>query len=89
MFTPQTTPNGATLPYALGWFSEVQQDVRLVWHYGWFPPVVSALYLKVPDKEITFLLLSNSDGLSAGYAWTQRGVQASPYARLFLKHFVF
>ena len=89
MFTAQKTPNGTTLPYGLGWFVEEQEDVRLVWHYGWFPPVVSALYLKVPDKEITLLLLSNSDRLSANYAWTQRGVQASPYARLFLKHFVF
>ena len=89
LFTAQKTPNGTTLPYGLGWFVEAQQGVRLVWHYGWFPPVVSALYLKVPDEEITLLLLSNSDRLSANYAWSQRGVQASPYARLFLKHFVF
>ena len=89
MFTAQKTPSGATLPYGLGWFVEEQEGIRLVWHFGWFPPVVSALYLKVPDEEITLLLLSNSDRLSANYAWSQRGVQASPYARLFLKHFVF
>ena len=89
MFTAQQTPGGATLPYGLGWFVEKHEDVTFSWHYGWFPPVVSALYLKVPEKEITLLLLSNSDRLSANYAWTQRGVQASPYARLFLKHFVF
>ena len=89
MFTAQKTPSGAALPYGLGWFVEERQGIRLVWHYGWFPPVVSALYLKVPDRQITLLLLSNSDRLSAGYAWTQLGVQASPYARLFLKHFVF
>jgi hypothetical protein len=62
--------------------------IRIVWHYGWFPPTVSALYLKVPEKKLTFLLLSNCDGLSAGMAWTAEGIRASPYARLFLEHFV-
>ncbi len=56
-------------------------------HYG-SEPSVSALYLKVPERGLTLLLLSNSNGLSAGMAWSDLGIHASPYARLFLEHFV-
>ncbi len=89
LFTAHQTPDGETLPYGLGWFVEEHLGTKLIWHYGWYPPVISALYLKVPDNEITLLLLSNSDRLSADYSWTAQGVQASPYARLFLERFVF
>jgi CubicO group peptidase (beta-lactamase class C family) len=89
LFTAARSSTGEVLPYGLGWFVEEWNGNRLVWHYGWFPPTVSALYLKVPDRNLTFLLLSNCDGLSAGMPWTARGVRASPYARLFLDHFVY
>jgi CubicO group peptidase (beta-lactamase class C family) len=88
MFTPVHNSAGKVLPYGLGWFVENVGGQRLVWHFGWFPPTVSAFYLKVPEKNLTLLLLSNCDGLSAGMAWTQKGVRASPYARLFLEEFV-
>ena len=88
MFTPSRTQTGARLPYGLGWFVEDADGLRLVWHYGWFPPTISALYLKVPDHRLTLILLANSDALSAGVAWTEQGVRASPFARLFLQHFV-
>jgi len=58
-----------------------------VWHYGWFPPVVSTLYLKIPGRNMTMLLFANTDALSAGMSWTRMGIRASPYARLFLQHF--
>ena len=87
MFTASRSSNGKVLPYGLGWFVE-EGDVKLVWHYGWFPPVISALYLKVPERNLTFILLSNCDLLSAGVSWSTFGVRASPFARLFLAHFV-
>jgi len=85
LFAPTISNGGATLPYGLGWFTEEIDGRRVVWHYGWYPPTVSALYVKVPDRELTFLLLANNDRLSAGVAWTQRGVRASPFARAFLE----
>ncbi len=87
MWTPVKNRDGRDLPYALGWFVEDAGGTRTIWHYGWFPPTVSALYLKLPDRKMTLILLSNSDGLSAKLAWTARGVRASPFARLFLEHF--
>lgn len=88
MFTPSRSSKGERLPYGLGWFVEDVEGTRLIWHYGWYPPTVSAFYLKVPEQRLTFLLLSNCDRLSAGMPWTAEGVRASPYARLFLERFV-
>lgn len=87
MFTPMVSNSGETLPYALGWFVETIAGRRVCWHYGWFPPSVSALYVKVPEARISFVLLANNDGLSRDFAWTASGVQASPFARAFLEAF--
>lgn len=87
MWTPAKKADGSSQPYALGWFVEEFEGRRAVWHYGWLPPGVSALYLKLPDEELTFLLLANSDGLSREFAWTREGVRASPFARAFLTRF--
>jgi CubicO group peptidase (beta-lactamase class C family) len=64
MFSPSTTPEGRELPYGLGWFSQSDEGTRLVWHYGWNPPSASALYLKLPDEGLTFIVLANTDALS-------------------------
>ncbi len=87
MFTAARTPDGDELPYGLGWFVEDNDGTKLVWHYGWYPPTVSALYIKVPSRRLSLILLSNCDGLSAGVSWSALGVKASPFARLFLEHF--
>jgi CubicO group peptidase (beta-lactamase class C family) len=87
MFTPAVTGSGKTLPYALGWFVEEIAGRRVAWHYGWLPPSVSALYVKVPAAELSFVLLANNDRLSESFAWTHEGVRASPFARAFLGAF--
>jgi CubicO group peptidase (beta-lactamase class C family) len=86
MWTPRVV-DGTPLAYALGWFVEEFEGRQAVWHYGWLPPGVSALYLKLPREELTFLLLANSDGLSRDFGWSREGVRASPFARAFLARF--
>jgi len=87
MFTPAVSNAGKTLPYAIGWFVEEIAGRKVMWHYGWLPPSVSALYVKVPAAELSFMLLANNDRLSEGLAWTRDGVRASPFARAFLGTF--
>ena len=87
MFHAARTKEGKPLPYGLGWFVEDEPGPKVVWHYGWFPPTVSALYIKVPERKLTFLMLANGDGISANVPWTAEGVRGSPVARLFLDHF--
>lgn len=86
MWTPRVV-DGKALPYALGWFVEELAGRKVMWHYGWLPPGVSALYLKVPEAGFSFFLLANSDGLSAAFPWSREGVRASPFARTFLAQF--
>jgi CubicO group peptidase (beta-lactamase class C family) len=90
MFRPTVTPEGRPLPYGLGWFSQVHDETRLVWHYGWNPPTASGLYLKLPDEDLTLIVLANTDALSRPFD-LGRGdalVLESPVALAFYEIFV-
>jgi hypothetical protein len=45
------------------------------------------LILKVPDKEVTLILLANSDGASAPFDLGAGDVLTSPFAVAFLRRF--
>ncbi len=83
-----TTTSGVPLPTGLGWFVQTYNGERLVWHFGQVRDTSSALVLKVPGRDITLILLANSDGLSAPYALAQGDVTTSLFAKLFLRLFV-
>ncbi len=82
------TTAGAALPTGLGWFVQTYNGERLVWHFGQVRDASSSLVLKVPGRDITLILLANSDGLSAPYALSEGDVTASLFAKLFLRLFV-
>ena len=79
---------GAGLPTGLGWFVQSYNGTRLVWHFGIAKDAYSSLILKVPEKDLTFILLANSDGLSAPYSLENGDVTKSLFAQVFLKLFV-
>jgi CubicO group peptidase (beta-lactamase class C family) len=79
--------DGATLPYGLGWFSTRASDLQLIWHYGYWPDSFSSLYLKVPRSNVTFILLANSDALSAPFRLGNGDVMQSPFANTFVRMF--
>jgi len=87
MFTPTISNSGQPLPYGLGWFVQYQDEVKLVWHYGWAPKAYSSLILKVPEEELTLILLANSDGASAPFRLGAGNVLRSPFAAVFLSLF--
>lgn len=86
-WTPVAGPNGEVFPYGLGWFTTSYRDVPVVWHYGWWT-AASALVIKVPSQQLTFVLLANTEGLSAPYPLGSGNLLASPWARAFLEAFV-
>lgn len=88
-WTPAVSTNGNTLPYGFGWFIQQYQGLRLIWHYGYWPDSFSSLYLKIPAKNISFILLANSDGLSAPFRLGGGNVAGSAFANSFLRIFVF
>lgn len=87
MFTPGTTTGGQLSPYGLGWFSTQYKGVQVVWHYGLWT-AISSLIIKVPDRQLTFVLLANTEDLSAPYALAAGKLEQSPWAREFLDAFV-
>jgi CubicO group peptidase (beta-lactamase class C family) len=89
MFAPTVSTTGAQLPYGLGWFSQEYGGTRLIWHYGYWSPSVSSLILKVPEEQITFIILANTDNLSRPYRLGDGDVLHSPAALAFYERFVF
>ena len=89
MMTPTRSAKGETLPYGLGWYVQDHRGERLVWHSGWWEEAYSALYLKVPERGVTFIVLANSEGVWWGNPLDRAQVEDSAFARAFLETFVF
>lgn len=88
MFEAAKDPSGASLPYAIGWFSQTIQGVPIQWAYGYWIGN-SSLIIRVPSKQLAFIALANSDRLSADFALGSGDLLSSPVAQEFLEAFVF
>jgi CubicO group peptidase (beta-lactamase class C family) len=85
-FTPTKLNNGKECPYGLGWFVGKYKNYKIVYHTGWQPLSFSGLYLKVIDKDLTLILLANSEDLIAPF---MKGLGAGQInASLFAKGFL-
>jgi CubicO group peptidase (beta-lactamase class C family) len=87
MWTPARSAARTPLPYALGWFVQELGGERLLWHSGLWDEAYSALYLKLPDRRLSLILLANSDGLRWDNPLDSAIVERSPFAAAFLGHF--
>jgi CubicO group peptidase (beta-lactamase class C family) len=76
------------MPTGLGWFVQNYNGQTLYWQFGNIPGAYSSLILKVPSRRLTLILLANSDGLSAPFPLQDGDVNASLFARTFLRLFV-
>jgi CubicO group peptidase (beta-lactamase class C family) len=88
-FTNPKNSKGETLPYGLGWFvqKEMQTSNKLIWHYGHWDNSFSSLYIKIPAKALTLIILANSDGLSKDFNLHEGNLYKSPFAKVFLTNF--
>lgn len=84
-WTNAETSAHASLPHALGWFVEEFDGHRIVWHYGYWTGI-SALMIKLPDQQKSFVLLANNDQLSASFPLGSGRLRSSPFARAFLAY---
>lgn len=75
-------------PMGLGWFVQQYNGERIVWHSGVARDAYSALYIKVPGRDLTLILLANSDGLVAPANLSTDNITASLFAQAFLQLFV-
>ena len=80
---------GAPLPHAIGWFAQTYNGEPIVWQFGLAQNASSSLILKVPGRGLTLIMLANSDGLARPFSLAAGDVTDSPFARQFLRLFVY
>jgi CubicO group peptidase (beta-lactamase class C family) len=88
MMAPTRSINGEALPYGLGWYVQEYDGHTLVWHSGWWEDAYSALYLKIPTLNLSFILLANSEGIWWDNPLDRAAVERSQFAQAFLSAFV-
>jgi len=89
IWTVGTAANGRRLPYGLGWFvTEFSPPrPRLIWHYGWLPDAFSSLLVKIPERQLTFILLACTDRASSVFLLGNGDPLRSAFATAFLDAF--
>ncbi|MGZ8537230.1 MAG: serine hydrolase domain-containing protein [Flavisolibacter sp.] len=99
-FTSFVTPKGKAIQYGLGWYVTYYNDVKIIWHTGWWFGY-STLMIKIPEKDLTFIVLANSQDLTRPFYFTffpvplpnpfekslNSDLMASDFARVFVDHF--
>lgn len=84
-WSPVVEPGGVPSPMGLGWFVQFFKGERIVWHFGYVQNGYSSLIVKVPARNLTFILLANGDGLSAPFQLQSGDLTRSLFATLFLR----
>jgi CubicO group peptidase (beta-lactamase class C family) len=80
--------DGRRLPHGLGWFVQSYNGETIVWQYGVSDSGSSSLWVTVPGRGLTLILLANSSGLARPFNLAAGDLTVSPFARLFLGLFV-
>jgi CubicO group peptidase (beta-lactamase class C family) len=81
--------DGQRLPYGLGWFVADYRGTRLIWHYGNWGTGFSAIYVKAPEKNLSLIMLSNSEALSSHmYSVGGEDITNNAFACAFLRALV-
>lgn len=89
LWSPATKPDGSELPYAFGWYIQEYHREKLIWHAGWDEEAgFTALYLKIPERNLALILLANSEGMWWGNPLDRAEVERSLFAKLFLDIFL-
>jgi CubicO group peptidase (beta-lactamase class C family) len=81
-----TTPRNGH-PYGYGWFTQASMGMRLHWVFG-YGQAESALFLRVPDKKLTFIFLANADTPSALAQLDYADVLRQPFGLAFFDAWV-
>lgn len=87
-FTPTVSTKGDALPYGLGWFTQNYKGTKMIWHYGYWT-ANSSFILRVPEQNITFIIMANTDNLSRPTDLGSGDALSSPVGMAFLKTFIF
>jgi len=84
-WAPAVNAQGVAVPTGLGWFVQSYHNERIVWHFGLVPNAYSSLIIKLPARNLTYILLANSDRLSSPFKLEAGDVTTSVFALVFLR----
>jgi CubicO group peptidase (beta-lactamase class C family) len=84
----QSRAHGTVVPAGLGWFVQNYQGEPVIWQFGQVKDGASSLLVHLPRRDLTLILLANSDGLSSPFALGTGDITVSAFARLFLRLFI-
>jgi CubicO group peptidase (beta-lactamase class C family) len=97
VFSPFRSPKNKVLPYGYGWFVRTYKGTRVLWHTGLWQGN-SSLFVKIPEKDLTLIILANSQNLNRPFyakydifrtnPRLQKDLRASAFAKAFLDQFV-
>jgi CubicO group peptidase (beta-lactamase class C family) len=85
---PPVDRDGRRLPHGFGWFVQSYNGETIVWQFGVSDSGSSSLWVTVPGRGLTLILLANSSGLVRPFNLAAGDLTVSPFARLFLGLFV-
>jgi len=75
------------MPTGLGWFVQNYNNEPLIWQFDFTRDVSSSLIVKLPARDLTFIVLANSDGLTRSAGLAAGDALSSPFVKLFLSFF--
>ena len=82
------TRDGGKLLYGLGWFGTYIDNVKVLYHPGWWPSAFSSLLIVVPEHNSYAVFLANSGGLTGGnyqgITTTKSTLTQNPFAAIAL-----
>lgn len=84
-WTPVVNSQGVVTPTGLGWFVQSYRGEKVVWQFGLVSNAYSALIVKLPARNLTYILLANSDRLSSPFKLESGDVTTSVFATVFLR----
>ena len=87
-WTAFVSNSGQPLRHGLGWFVTDYHGIKLIWHYGHWGTGFSSIYLKVPEKNISLVMLANSEALSDHQFQVDEDITNNVFACAFLRLFV-
>jgi len=87
-WTPFLSSAGQPLAQGLGWFVTDYRGTRLIWHFGHWGTGFSAMYLKIPARRLTLVMLANSEALADHHYQVGEDITHNVFACSFINTFV-
>jgi CubicO group peptidase (beta-lactamase class C family) len=83
-WTPPAGRNGS-LPHGYGWFVQTYRGEQVVWQFGVGANASSSLVVTLPGRDITLVMVANSDALAKPATLAAGDITVSPFVRLFFQ----